>query len=77
MKKKILAGIAILSIALISTLNVNAYEHLTEADDQGGGGGGGPTCTGELCDEANGLKYNSSNDTCCGKSAEYRGRKAS
>ena len=40
MKRKILAGIAILSIAVITSLNVYAgdWQYLTEADNQEGGG---------------------------------------
>jgi len=40
MKKKILTGIALLSMALVVALNVNAYEVIQDAGNQDGGGGG-------------------------------------
>jgi|GEM_PF-6629215 len=38
MKKKILTGIALLSMALVVALNVNAYDVIQEAGNQQGGG---------------------------------------
>ena len=48
MKNKILTGIALLSMALITTLNVNAFDPVDgDHDENEEGGGGGETC--DLC----------------------------
>lgn len=90
MKKKVLFGLGALVFASAMTLNVSLFTksyqsgeitlesliNFAKADDESGAGGG-PSCKGPLCDEANGLKYNTSKTTCCGESATYRGRKSS
>ena len=76
MRKRKVIGLWVFAIASIMIFNISLFAHELPSRPEDGEEGK-PTCTGSLCDNANGNTYNSSKTTCCGTSATYKGRKTS